>query len=95
MREQNHHADVYVLIGETEASGKKPKKVDMTGSRWLWVDIDPRAGEPLEEERERIRHLLNSGVPDGVPSPTMVVDSGSWLLGALGTRRSIHRHCRG
>lgn len=40
VRDKNQQSDVYILIGETAIRAKKPKKSDMTGSRWLWVDID-------------------------------------------------------
>ena len=85
VRDKNHQSNVYVLIGQTKATNKKPKKEEMTGSHWLWVDIDPRKGKPLEEERRRILNLLTDGLPLEVPPPTIVVDSGRgyWALWEL------------
>jgi len=51
----------------------KPAKRDMIGADWLWVDVDPRAGEDLTNEREFILHILS----DFVPTPTIIIDSGN------------------
>lgn len=59
----------------------KPKKTDIKGMGAIHVDVDPRAGEPLEQERERALRLLR----EFNPPPTVIVDSGGgfqgfWLL---------------
>lgn len=74
--------DIYFMLGI--ADGKpvsQPKKEVMRGSAYLWADLDPRAGEDLEEERSRILARLTTNLPQGVPAPTFVVDSGRGFWG--------------
>jgi Family of unknown function (DUF5906)/Primase C terminal 2 (PriCT-2) len=64
---------------------KTTTKDDMLDSRVVWADLDPRPGQPLEQEREAILSLLTILLPDDVPTPTFLVDSGRgywayWLL---------------
>lgn len=56
---------------------KKAEKADIAKARWLYVDIDPRAGEDLPAEQQRIRGLLNGSLPADVPPPTAIIASGS------------------
>lgn len=60
---------------------KKPEREDVKSMDWLHVDVDPRAGEDLDEERARILALLTTTLPSGVPPPTVVVDSGGGYQG--------------
>lgn len=60
---------------------KKAEREDIKSVDWLHVDIDPRAGEDLEEERQRALSLLTSRLPAGVPAPTVVVFSGGGYQG--------------
>jgi predicted P-loop ATPase len=53
---------------------KKATREDISIVPWLHVDIDARAGEPLPDELERIRVLLEDNCP--VPPPTFIVFSG-------------------
>jgi hypothetical protein len=55
---------------------KKASKTDIKSLAWLHVDIDPRAGEDVAEEQDRIRTLLTGNRPDGVPEPTCILFSG-------------------
>ncbi|WP_372625054.1 VapE domain-containing protein [Falsiroseomonas sp.] len=78
--------DVYVLLGiaADDVTGQ-PEKPQMRGSRLLWVDLDPRAGEDLAAEREHMQARLGARRPVSVPPPSLVVDSGRgfwafWLL---------------
>lgn len=75
--------NVYFLPASiTGMLNKKPSKDDIAHTRWLWVDIDPRAGEDLDEERVRILELLTTNLPEIVPGPpTLVVDSGRGYWG--------------
>ncbi|MBB3332737.1 hypothetical protein BDK63_003640 [Halomonas campaniensis] len=57
----------------------KPKKPDMAAFRALHVDIDPAAGEDFEEERQRIAGILGDNLPEGIPAPSVVIDSGGGL----------------
>lgn len=59
---------------------KKAGREDIAAMSWLHVDIDPRAGENLDEERARALKLLQSP-PDGVPAPTVIVFSGGGYQG--------------
>lgn len=80
-------ANAYICLGQTRVgwSGAKAKKTDIASVGWLWVDIDPRPGLDLAQERERIEALVTSELPLGVPKPTAVIDSGSgtWVLWQL------------
>lgn len=63
----------------------KPSKPDIAAFRAFWADLDPRIGEDLTEERQRIETLLTTGLPKGIPEPSAVVFSGGgyqalWLL---------------
>lgn len=55
---------------------KKASREDIAEVCLLHVDVDPRAGESLVEEHERIRGLLLGPSPRGLPPPTCVVFSG-------------------
>lgn len=59
----------------------KPKKEHIEEAVMLHVDLDPRKGEDVDKERDRILRLLD----DFSPSPSAVVDSGGgyqgfWML---------------
>lgn len=63
----------------------KPSKPDISAFRAFWADLDPRIGEDLTEERQRIETMLTTGLPKGIPEPSAVVFSGGgyqalWLL---------------
>lgn len=60
---------------------KKADREDIKSVDWLHVDIDPRAGENLDEERVRALALLQGKLPDGVPAPTCIVFSGGGYQG--------------
>ena len=55
---------------------KKADREDIKSVDWLHIDIDPRAGEDLVEERDRALALLTSKPPRGVPPPTVIIFSG-------------------
>src|SRR4029077_16274936 len=60
---------------------KKASKDDVAEARYLWVDLDPRSGEPLEAERKAILAQLTTNLPEGVPPPNRVIDSGRGYWG--------------
>lgn len=69
--------NLYYHVNQTrDGLVSRAKETDIVGCPWLHVDIDPRNGEPLDAERERIRSLLKNP-PDRVPAPTIIVDSGN------------------
>ena len=55
---------------------KKAKREDIKSVDWLYVDIDPISGQPLEAERGRILALLTGNLPKGIPAPTVIIFSG-------------------
>jgi hypothetical protein len=67
---------------------RKAKKSEILHVANLHCDLDPRAGEDRDEERERILKLLRSP-PDGVPPPTAIVDSGNGMQGFWHLREPI------
>jgi hypothetical protein len=54
---------------------KKAEKVDIAAAHFLHVDVDPRAGEDLARERDRILALIEKPPPP-IPRPTCVIFSG-------------------
>jgi P4 family phage/plasmid primase-like protien len=59
---------------------KKAEREDVAALAWLHVDIDPRAGEDLAQERDRALRLLREP-PSGVPRPTVIIFSGGGYQG--------------
>lgn len=55
---------------------KKASREDIKEVAYLHVDIDPRAGEPLEQEQKRCLALLGESLPSTVPAPTVTLFSG-------------------
>ncbi|WP_143058011.1 DNA primase family protein [Loktanella fryxellensis] len=80
---QNRTLNTYVSIAALRAGwqGDKAKKEDVASVGWLWVDLDPRAGEELDLERARLLGLLTTDLPKGVPPPTVIIDSGRGFWG--------------
>lgn len=56
---------------------KKAEKTDIEAMCWLHIDIDPRAGEDIEDERARALKLLE----EHKPRPTVIIDSGGGYQG--------------
>jgi hypothetical protein len=59
---------------------RKAEREDILSLDWLHVDIDPRAGEPLYDERIRALDLLRRP-PGQIPLPTIVIFSGGGYQG--------------
>lgn len=76
---QNHNLYFHVNPVLRDVS-KKATREDIAELAWLHVDIDPRAGEDLEEERERALALLRNP-PGTIPAPTVIVFSGGGYQG--------------
>lgn len=76
--------NIYFTVNPTlkpMAGRVKAKKTDIRGMTTLHVDLDPRAGEDLEEERVRAYKVLR----EFNPRPSFIIDSGGgfqafWLL---------------
>jgi hypothetical protein len=60
---------------------KKAKKNDVIEARHLWIDLDPRENEPLESERSAMLAQLTTNLPNGIPRPNRVIDSGRGYWG--------------
>lgn len=54
--------------------GTKPRREHIASLSWLHVDLDPRAGEDLNEERARILALLTAH--KDLPAPSCIIFSG-------------------
>src|SRR5690606_13745160 len=78
--------NIYYHVSSTRTRlTSKAKKEDMAAFRAFHVDVDPAAGEDFDEERQRIRRMLTDKLPEGVPAPSVIIDSGGgyqafWLL---------------
>lgn len=69
--------NVYFTVNScVRAATKKPTREMIASLDWLHVDVDPRVGEDLHEERERILALVTDPGPLGLPKPSIIVDSG-------------------
>jgi Mesyanzhinovviridae DNA primase len=55
---------------------KKAEREDIKEVAYLHVDVDPRAGEDLAEERVRLKALFSDKLSSTVPTPTAVLFSG-------------------
>ncbi len=74
---QNENKNIYFHVNRTRGPlTAKAKKEDIAAVEYLHVDIDPRTGEDFEQERARILRLLTAELPKGVPTPSLVIDSG-------------------
>lgn len=74
--------NIYFHVNPALSSlNKKATREDIKELAWLHVDIDPRAGEGLEDERQRALALLTTRLPPGVPPPSAVVFSGGGYQG--------------
>ncbi len=80
--ENQNKMNMYFTVNTVmNAMSSKPKKTDIRGMIALHVDVDPRAGEDLEKERQRAEKVLK----EFKPAPTVIIDSGGgcqgfWLL---------------
>jgi hypothetical protein len=67
----------YFSVNEViDPESKKASKENIKAVHWLHVDIDARAGHDRIEELDRIKRLVTTELPEGVPKPTCVVFSG-------------------
>jgi Family of unknown function (DUF5906) len=70
---------------------KKATKNDVAEARYLWIDLDPRGDEPLEVQRTAMLKLLTTDLPQAIPRPNRVIDSGRgyWGFWKLATPRPV------
>ena len=67
---------------------RRAKKDDIAALEWLHIDVDPRAGEDLGGEQERILKLLRDP-PAEVPPPTAIIFSGGGYQGFWKLKTSL------
>ncbi len=58
---------------------KKAEREDIKSVDWLQVDIDARAGEPLDDELARIHKQVTENLPASIPSASGIVFTGGGL----------------
>ncbi|MBZ8118272.1 virulence-associated E family protein [Roseovarius sp. LXJ103] len=76
MDERQGRQNIYFTVNEVYGPvSSKPNKGAVSAVRALHVDVDPRAGEPIERERERAWTQLRSYEP----APSVIIDSGGGL----------------
>lgn len=75
--DHNIYFQVNPVRGDVE---KKTAREDIAAMAWLHIDLDPRAGEDLEEEQKRILDSLLHP-PGDVPPPTCIIFSGGGYQG--------------
>jgi hypothetical protein len=80
-RAKQRDCKFYFLPGRMKPGSKTNQKPDMMDSSYVWADLDPREGQPLEAERVTMLGLLSYELPDNVPTPTFIVDSGRGYWG--------------
>lgn len=56
---------------------KKATKEDVVSVSHLWVDLDPEKGDDWAKARNELLLSLTERLPEGVPRPTMIIDSGN------------------
>lgn len=73
----NAGRNLYYSVNSTNKPlSKKPSRADVRDLDFIHVDIDPRPGTELAEERARILRMLIEQLPPGVPAPSAIIDSG-------------------
>jgi hypothetical protein len=83
--QQGQQRNVYFSVNPViRAVAKKAGRDNIAAMEYLHVDLDLPAGttpETLEAERAKLLAQLTTDLPDGVPTPTFVVDSGGGYWG--------------
>lgn len=78
LQENVGELNIYFHVNRTTSDlRKKAEKTDIVEMCWLHIDIDPRAGEDIEEERARALRILQ----EAKPKPTVIIDSGGGFQG--------------
>jgi Mesyanzhinovviridae DNA primase len=77
IEEYNNLRNLYWHVNPvSHAVQKKAERTDIAAVHYLHVDVDPREGSPLSDERERILQLFTKNLPTAIPPPTCIVFSG-------------------
>lgn len=80
-------ANVYYQLANGLPGGRSAKNL-LASTHWLHVDVDPLDGHSLDKERDRIAGLFDE-LPEGVPPPTYVIDSGRGYQGLWKLKESL------
>jgi hypothetical protein len=73
--------NLYFSLGDIAADlSSKASREKISAVRWLWCDVDTRAGEDFTTDRARILALLQSP-PASLPPPSLIIDSGGGYWG--------------
>lgn len=81
IEEYNGVRNLYFHVNSTMREiSKKAEREDIKSMDWLHIDVDPRAGEDINTERERALRMLQHP-PVGVPTPTVIIFSGGGYQG--------------
>lgn len=81
----NGERNIYFTVNQpftaflTRDRVSKPSKEDIELAHYLHVDIDPREGHEVDEEKKRILEELTTKLPKGLPEPTVILFSGGGL----------------
>jgi hypothetical protein len=84
--------DIYFAVNPLKRPmSKKAAKADVAFAAWLWVDLDPLEGADLDLEREEMLALVTDRLPQGLPEPTWIIDSGRgyWAFWKLRTPQPV------
>ena len=95
VQQYNRKASYNIYFHVNLPPGKVTRKLKKSGVQavsWLHVDVDARAGEPLDEEIQRIRTLLVDKCPVK-QRPTVVVFSGGGYQAFWRLAEPIHLGC--
>mgnify|MGYP003637050228 CR=1 FL=1 len=72
----NFDCNIYYSLNPViRPEDKKASRENIAAVEYLHVDIDPRAGETFEDEQKRIKKLVHD-LPEGIPVPTGIINSG-------------------
>lgn len=76
LKNYNGNRNLYFSVNQPAGPvAKKLYKHQIHSMHYLHVDVDPRVGEDVEDERIRILKLLKN-LPGNLPAPSCIVDSG-------------------
>ncbi len=84
------HHNIYYSVGIPRRElNRKASREDIESVLWLHVDIDPPGGRDIEISRQQALSMLEHG-KDGIPAPTVVVNSGGGVQALWRLNEHIH-----
>ena len=80
-KNSEHNFNFYFHVNPVmQQMAKKAEKEDVSRMEYLHVDLDPRPGEDVDEEKVRYLEMLTNP-PSGIPKPSFIIDSGGGYHG--------------